>query len=52
MNNYTDTPLSITCAYDSSSNVWQVMTDAVAGQLADSVMLMMSYCLLAPVALT
>ena len=51
MTNYTDTPLSITCAYDSSSNLWQCMTDAVSGQLADSVRLMMSCCLLAPVAL-
>ncbi len=51
MTDYTGTPLSITCAYDSSSNLWQGMTNAVAGQLADSVTLMMSYCLLAPVAL-
>ncbi len=52
MTDYTDTPLSITCADDSSSNLWQGMTDAVAGQLADSVTLMMSYAVaLAPGAL-
>lgn len=42
---------TVACAYDSSSNLWQCMTDAVSGQLADSVRLMMSCCLLAPVAL-
>ncbi len=51
MTNYTDPPLSITCAYDSSSNSWQGVTDTVSGQLADSVTLMMSSCLFASVAL-